>query len=180
MRVSRALDAITMHIQNEERNRSLCKHPRLSDRASLSAPALHQWTSKSPSLAGADQLAFKQNPYSVFAFLASGSSSPSSAFSPSSGTSSSSPSKAHSSSPSKAMSPPSSSNTCFHSAAVIGLGLSSSGSLSLLASKYSAALINASTVPLAPSFSTICSTSSKSSPTPRMSTGIIISSSPPM
>merc|ERR1719401_1036425 len=111
--------------------------------------------------------------HSVFAFFAAGSSSPSSSSSRSP-SSSSSPSKSASSSSSSSSS---SSKTFFHSAAVIGFGRSSSGSPSLLASKYSAALMKASAVPLGPSFSTICSTSSKSSPTPRMSTGTMISSS---
>mmetsp|Transcript_113091 Transcript_113091/g.351060 ORF Transcript_113091/g.351060 Transcript_113091/m.351060 type:complete len:222 (+) Transcript_113091:1349-2014(+) len=64
------------------------------------------------------------------------------------------------------------------SAAVISGGRSSSGSLSLFASKYSAHFTRHSAVRLAPSFSTMSSMpTSSSSPTPRMSTGTIISSS---
>mmetsp|Transcript_1506 Transcript_1506/g.4428 ORF Transcript_1506/g.4428 Transcript_1506/m.4428 type:complete len:207 (+) Transcript_1506:82-702(+) len=114
-------------------------------------------------------------PQLVLAFFAAGSAASSSPSSSSSNSSSSSSSRSSSSSPSNKSS--SSWRTCFHSAAVNSLGRSSAGSLSLLASKYSLALMKASAVPFGPSDSTICSTSSKSWPTPRMSTGTIVSSS---
>mmetsp|Transcript_99522 Transcript_99522/g.267309 ORF Transcript_99522/g.267309 Transcript_99522/m.267309 type:complete len:212 (-) Transcript_99522:143-778(-) len=105
-----------------------------------------------------------------FAFFVGGSSA-----SPSS--SSSSPSSSSSSSRSSSDSMPSPDMASFHSAAVMGLGRSSSGSSSLLASKYSLAFTMASAVPTTPSSATMSSMESNSLPTPRMSTGTIISSS---